>query len=250
MSTSSDKKVWIWQGSFQDHVRILIHLPFFFVAPIALPPKAVESVHLSVNSVNRCPFCTGLHGEIGRLAGLEDALAVNESAKLSASEEIEFGIFSNYGKSFGTHNGRGAAVDGLFEQIREEKGVLAAKSAQGLAFFLMWGSMTGNTLISFYRGTLRGEMKEGSNIVFEICFAVYYSLLFGIITAVSKILSFVPSNVPVFVNVIIGLVLPLVASIWIIPYAIVGLVLNLRFIILKENEYNPLGDQYQMKKIE
>jgi AhpD family alkylhydroperoxidase len=246
MSSSPDKKVWTWQGSFQDHVRFLIHLPFFFVAPIALPPKAVESVHLSVNSVMRCPFCTGLHCEIGRMAGLEDVATVNECAKLSASDEAEFGIFSDYGKSFGTHNGRGAEVDGLYEQIREEKGAIAARSAQGLAFFLLWGSMGGNTLISFYRGTLRGEMKEGSNLVFEICFALYYSLVFGIITATSKLLSFLPSNVPVYVNMIIGLVLPLVASIWIIPYAIIGLVLNLSSVILKDNQYDPLGGQYQM----
>lgn len=237
---SSDIKVWTWQGSLQDHVRFLINLPFFFVAPLALPPKAVESIHLSVNSVNKCPFCTGLHCEIGRMAGLEDAKALNECAQLSRTERSDYGIYSKYGTTFGKDNGRGEEVESLFNTIAKEKGMLAARCAQGIAFFLVWGSMGGNTLISFYRGTLQCNMREGSNIVFEVIFALYYSILFAIITIVSKILSFFPSNVPAIVNIIIGLVLPFVASFWIIPYAFVGIL----FSIFLRKHHDPLGGEY------
>ena len=140
---SQDRKIWTWQGSLQDHVRFFVNLPYFFIAPLALPPKAVESVHLSVNSVNRCPFCTGLHCEIGRMAGLEDAIAVNECAKLANAEKEDFGIFSEYGTTFGRFHGRGSEVERIFDLIKEERGLTAAKCAQGLAFFLTWGSMGG-----------------------------------------------------------------------------------------------------------
>jgi AhpD family alkylhydroperoxidase len=240
---SSDKKVWTWQGSLQDHVRFLVHLPFFFIAPVVLKPKAAESVHLSVNSVNRCPFCTGLHCEIGRLAGLEDAKALNQCGKLTDEEDSEYGIFSKYGACFGKNNGRGEELDKIFDDIVNEHGMMAAKSAQGLAFFLTWGSLGGNTLISFFRGTLRGNMREGSNLIFEIVFAAYYSLVFAIITATSKILTFFPANVHPAVNVIIGLVLPTVASMWIIPYSLVGLLCTP--FILKE-QFDPLGGQYEV----
>ena len=246
MSTSSDKKIWTWQGSFQDHIRFLIHLPFFFIGSITLPPKAVESIHLSVNSVNRCPFCTGLHCEIGRIAGLENVSVINECAMLSSSERDEYGIFAQYGMAFGKNHGRGPEVEALFQQISSSKGTIAAKSTQGLAFFLLWGSLSGNTLISFYHGTLNGQMRHGSNLVFEVCFAFYYTTLFAIITVVSKILSFVPSNVPSYVSMIIGLVLPSLASIWIVPYGIVGLVLTLTSTLRMDVQYDPLGGDYEL----
>lgn len=237
----SDTKIWTWQGALQDHVRFVVNLPFFFIGAVALPPRAVESIHLSVNSINKCPFCTGLHCEIGRMAGLEDAHAVNECAKLSDSETGEFGLYSKYGTTFGKYNGRGEQVEALFDTIATEKGLLAARSARGLAFFLTWGSMGGNTLISFYRGTLKCDMREGSNIIFEVIFALYYSVLFAIITFVSKLLSFFPSNVAPVVNIVIGLVLPLVASVWIIPYGIVGLLLSP---CLMFKTWEPLGGEY------
>jgi len=144
---SQDSKIWTWQGSFQDHVRFLVHLPWFFIAPLVLPPKAVESVHLSTNSVNKCPFCTGLHTEIGRLAGLEDAIAVNECGKVADAEKDEFGIFSEYGAAFGENHGRGEEVESLFEKIKAEKGQMAASSAKGLALFLLWGSLGGSICV-------------------------------------------------------------------------------------------------------
>jgi len=201
----------------------------------------VESVHLSTNSVNKCPFCTGLHTEIGRLAGLEDAIAVNECGKVADAEKDEFGIFSEYGAAFGENHGRGEEVESLFEKIKAEKGQMAASSAKGLALFLLWGSLGGNTLLAFFRGTLRGNVRPGTNVYFEGAFAVYHIVVFAIITATSKILSFLPSNVPKVVNIIIGLVLPTVASIWIIPYGLLGLIITP---IIGTELYYPIGGEY------
>lgn len=77
------------------------------------------------------------------MAGLEDAIAVNDCARLSNEETEDFGIFSEYGTTFGKYNGRGEEVEKLFNKIAEEKGMTAARCAQGLAFFLTWGSMGG-----------------------------------------------------------------------------------------------------------
>ena len=42
---------------------------------------------LAVNSANECPYCTGLHVELGRMAGLGDAAEINTITK--SADEIE-----------------------------------------------------------------------------------------------------------------------------------------------------------------
>ena len=52
-----------------------------YAGPNKLDPKTSESCMLAVNSVNACPYCTSLHGELGRMAGLEDKGSAINSAK-------------------------------------------------------------------------------------------------------------------------------------------------------------------------
>ena len=44
-----------------------------YIGPNAIEPKLNESIMVTVNSANRCPYCTGLHGELARMAGVEKA---------------------------------------------------------------------------------------------------------------------------------------------------------------------------------
>jgi AhpD family alkylhydroperoxidase len=183
---------------------------------------------LAVNSANECPYCTGLHVELGRMAGLGDAAEINTITK-SADEierDAEEEAFVRFGRLFGQNDGRGPCVEKSYKDIAEKFGGASARAARGLGFFLYWGSMSGNTLNAFYFGTLCCKRKKGTNPLFEILFALWYCLLFVIIQVVSKILSCFPV-VPKCISMMLGVVLALVASIWILPFGILGLLTGL-----------------------
>ena len=53
-----------------------------YVGPRALEPRLNEAIMNTMNSVNTCPYCTGLHGELGRMAGI-NSYAIVEGAVMS-----------------------------------------------------------------------------------------------------------------------------------------------------------------------
>jgi len=129
-----DKKSWTWEGSLVDHIRILTHFPFFFVAPFVLQPEACETIHLSLNSVNGCKFCTDLHGELGRMAGLQDSYGLMTTGNLSSDEEKkDFGLYADYGRSFAQNDGRGKDLLEKYDAIVAEYGAMSARSAEGVS---------------------------------------------------------------------------------------------------------------------
>jgi len=176
------------------------------------------------------------------MAGLSDAQGVNANGKLSTKEESdELEAFADYGRTFAKNHGRGDEVASKYSAISDEHGTLVALSAEGLAYFLMWGSIGGNTINGFLQGTLKGKTKSGSNAIFEILFVLFYGPLFVVINLTSRILSLFPSGVPSAISIIVSVILPTVASIWIIPYALIAM-LSLPFI--KGEEFLPIGGGY------
>ena len=134
MPPVDNKKSWTWEGSLKDHVRVLKNLPFFFVAPLVLKPEQCETVHISVNSVLGCPYCTDLHCELGRMAGLLDSYGLMRTGNFGASEEIEAcGVFSEFGRIFAQHEGRGEDVKQKYDDIAAQYGPMAAMSAEGVS---------------------------------------------------------------------------------------------------------------------
>ena len=99
-------KVWVTSSFTRDHVRLAWELPGYlgaYVNPFsAIEPKTIESVMLTINSINTCPYCTGLHGELARMA------AVDKMA----------GPAVDFAKVFATESGRGAAVQDAFAKVR------------------------------------------------------------------------------------------------------------------------------------
>jgi AhpD family alkylhydroperoxidase len=216
------KKTWGMCGALQDHLRIMQAIPYIFKAPFTLSPKEGESLMLALNSANSCPYCTELHGELGRMAGLEDANAINTMDK-DTNTDRECQLFVHYGRVFGDFDGRGAEVDAAYQSLETTVGSSNAKCAQALGYFLFWGSMSGNTLNAFWKGTLRCAHKDGSNVLFELLFFVYYCVLFTLIVVVSFVLKAFPSKVPTWLSSILGVILAAVASIWIVPFGVFGL---------------------------
>ena len=69
------KKIWTLGGCLADHRSVFLSLPRIagaYVGPNSVAPQLNESVMVTVNSVNSCPFCEGLHGELARMAGVDD----------------------------------------------------------------------------------------------------------------------------------------------------------------------------------
>jgi AhpD family alkylhydroperoxidase len=224
MVAATEKKIWTWQSALQDHLRIMLQLPLIVVAPFVLTPKEGESLMLAVNSSNSCPYCTSLHGELGRMAGLDEPSAINVSATVNPKNVQECQLFVRYGRIFGSNDGRGKGVEEEYQKLAESRSYMVARCARALAFFLMWGSLSGNTINAFLQGTLspRGEKKKGSNIIFEIVFVAWYGVCFTIIVVFSALLSLLPNNVPKVLSTVIGVTLAFVASIWIIPLGLMG----------------------------
>ena len=55
----------------RDHVRFmgeLVHYLGAYAGPRALAPTTIESIMVTMNTVNTCPYCSGLHDELARMA--------------------------------------------------------------------------------------------------------------------------------------------------------------------------------------
>lgn len=216
---------WTASKCILDHVQILLHLPYFFLAPLLLMPKQAEASHLSQNFVNGCPYCRMLHGELGRMAGLSETYKLNDLGQVHPDDVKEFSLFAMFGSSFGVTKGTNSEVlDKIQDEIQAEYGRSVAKATRGLSFFLLWGSLSGNTINNFLFETL-GEFKVGSTTLFELIFVLWYGPLFVIIVIVSTLFKAMP-RVPRIIWILLSLVLATVASLWIIPFSLVCLLLS------------------------
>jgi len=46
----------------------LVHYLGAYAGPRALAPTTIESIMVTMNTVNTCPYCSGLHDELFRMA--------------------------------------------------------------------------------------------------------------------------------------------------------------------------------------
>jgi AhpD family alkylhydroperoxidase len=221
----SFKKTFSLGSMLQDHVTIMTSIPAIFGAyagPHRIDPASNEAIMLAVNSVNDCPYCSGIHGELARMSGLDTSSSTKKSASKHSNEAKEAAMVA-YAKEFGRFNGRGDCLKKKYKELEATTGKDKAASVQALCWFLHWGSISGNTILSFFRGRLSGNPKPGSNIVFELLFAAYYTPLYLVISATTLIFKAFP-RVPKAVSMVIGCTLTTVASVWIIPVGVVGLI--------------------------
>ena len=101
-----------------------------YIGPNKIDPETAEKCMLAVNSVNECSFCTSLHGELGRMAGLGDAAwkSINEAKsgadikKISGNDPMVI-----FARKFGECDGRGADLDKAFLVLEEAVGLASAR---------------------------------------------------------------------------------------------------------------------------
>jgi hypothetical protein len=185
-----------WTETLGDHRTIasnLARLLGAYVGPNMLPPDMIESIMLTVNSVNMCTFCAGLHCDLGRIAGLKEPHKINQAK--SSDEIVELcpsghGAAVRYARIFAMTDGRGKMESGAFDALVLACGDPMAGSVRALCWFLYWGSFTGNTLSCAIGHKVP---KPGTSTSFLGQFLAYYSLLFyGVVTVVSVVLKVLP----------------------------------------------------------
>lgn len=213
----SAETTWTGKSCLADHVTVMGALPKIFGAYAGankVDPQLNEAIMLAVNSQKQCPYCTGLHGELGRMAGLDKAVdqllaagSVAEVEKVSDDKAI------TYARLFADCNGRGQELSDALAEVAKVHGDGKAISVDALCWFLHWGSVGGNTLNS----ALRGEIKSPWAFVY----VVYYGPLFGTIKVLSVLLRVVP-QVPPMISGVIGVILATCASVWVIPLGLLG----------------------------
>lgn len=219
-----EKKIWTLSGCLADHRSVILNLPRIagaYVGPHAVDPKLNESVMVTVNSVNSCPFCEGLHGELARMAGVDDPKALMSAKSEGECRQLVDDPAVSFARIFAECDGRGPRVDEAFSVLAEATRPAYAGSVRALCWFLLWGSIGGNTINAFL-SRLVGRPKKDSSALFELLFALYYGPLFLIIASVNALLRFAP-RVPKWFSAAFGLLLTVIAGSWIILPGLVGL---------------------------
>eukprot|EP00928_Gymnodinium_smaydae_P091873 TRINITY_DN75632_c0_g1_i1.p1 TRINITY_DN75632_c0_g1~~TRINITY_DN75632_c0_g1_i1.p1 ORF type:complete len:291 (-),score=22.66 TRINITY_DN75632_c0_g1_i1:40-834(-) len=211
-----------WSASecLRDHVSVAASLPKIlgaYVGQNAIAPKLNESIMVTVNSANKCPYCSGLHGQLARMAGVEDATKLESAESADEARKVVDEEAITYARIFAENRGRGEKEQSAFEELVRQYGTGKAGSIRALCWFLQWGSLGGNTLNAILNGSHSG------NLAFRVLYGLYYGPLFLVIAVMNRLLVFFPT-VPTWFSASIGVVLTFVAGSWLIPVAIVGAV--------------------------
>mmetsp|Transcript_25642 Transcript_25642/g.55719 ORF Transcript_25642/g.55719 Transcript_25642/m.55719 type:complete len:297 (+) Transcript_25642:100-990(+) len=227
-----------WTNASQclsDHWKILKQLPSImgaYVGPAAVDPSLGEKIMLSVNSHNDCPFCTSLHGELARMAGIDEderscLLEGEKGGTTSEDADTESTLKEKedpalpYARTFAATNGQ--VPEEAEAEMATAYGPEKAASVTALCWFLYWGSLGGNT-INALRARFAGTGPKDSSFssrVFEVAFFAYYGVLFGTIHCISLLFGKLPT-VPKGVSAAIGVVLCVCAGVFIFPVGMFG----------------------------
>jgi len=175
-------KTWVASTFTRDHVRFMtesLHYLGAYLGPRALPPTTIEAVMVTMNNFNTCPYCTGLHGQLFRMAGA--------SVDKKAPEVV-------YAQTFALEAGRGAKMQAAFDTLASKIGAGKAISVRALCWALLWGKTTGNS-INVVRSKIT-SLRFWKLSPFELLMFLYYGPLFlviGILNATLTVAPTVPS---------------------------------------------------------
>lgn len=197
----------------RDHTRFAAMLPGYLGAYIgpgrALAPAVIEAVMVTMNSYNTCPYCTGLHGQLARMAGADEI------------DETSHHVI--YATKFAQEAGRGEEVQTAFSVLEEKIGSAKAASVKYLCWALLWGKTTGNSINNARSKVLGCKLTSISPL--DLLLLVWYGPLFLVIGVLNLILAKAPP-VAGLVSTILGAILWLPQAIFISPLGIICILLN------------------------
>jgi AhpD family alkylhydroperoxidase len=208
-----------------DHVDLFLNDGILLTAYMgcpSVPPAELEAIMVVVNSANDCPYCTGLHGELARMAGVSE---YKELAVIKTGEEaIKVGTHASlhFARVFAENGGRGDEVTKAREQLIAAEGDNKAAKVNALCWYLKWGAMGGNTT-NCVKKRLLGLAPLGEMSLFDCLFFLVYGVFFFIVFVVNSILKFLP-EVPAWFSACFGDFLVFVCQVWILPLGALALV--------------------------
>ena len=86
-----------------------------------LDPDVAESVMLAVNSINSCPFCSGLHCDLARIAGTKRPYKIDKAKSLeevvSYCDKRRDQVAVRYARVFAMTDGRGKKSEEAYEKL-------------------------------------------------------------------------------------------------------------------------------------
>ena len=207
-------KLWTWRTLLRDHTRFLSILPNYLAAYIlpgySLSPTTIESVMVTMNSINTCPYCTGLHGQLARMAGV--------SKPNPTDPEVV------YATSFAQESGRGSDVAASYDTLITKIGPKKAQSVRALCWALLWGKTTGNTINNCRDKLFKFQWTQVRTV--DLFVMAYYGPLFLVIGVLNKLLTVAP-GIPKVGSAVLGAVLWVPQALNIIPLGLASVVLNL-----------------------
>ena len=112
--------------------------------------RAQRSSHGHRQSVNSCPYCEGLHGQLARMAGVDDPDQLMAATSIAECTKVIDDPAIVYARTFAEQDGRGEVEEQAFHKLAEDTHVGFARSVRALCWFLLWGSIGGNTLNGFF----------------------------------------------------------------------------------------------------
>jgi len=220
-NNNQEKQQWMTATDcLEDHVEVWTRLPTIlgaYLGPHQIPAQLAESIMVAVNSRNNCPYCEGLHGELARMAGVEQHEQLQAAASVEDCTLLVSDPAVAFARTFANHH-RGEddvhALDKAYQQVVETHGSDKAKSVEALCWFLTWGSLGGNTVNSV--------LWEGQRGAFPLAFTIYYAPLFGVIAIMNKGLECMPNMPGVFFQGM-GITLTVAGGTWMTPVGLMGL---------------------------
>ena len=117
--------------------RNLLRIAGAYVGPNSVDPELNEAVMVTVNSVNSCPYCEGLHGELARMAGVDDPSGLMQAKSLSECTKIVDDPAIVYARTFAENDGRGAPEQAAFDALTQSTSEGYARSVRALCWFAL-----------------------------------------------------------------------------------------------------------------
>ena len=158
------------------------------------------------------------------MAGVESVQSLMTAESLQECQQFSDQAAISYARIFAEQNGRGAHEESAFQSLLSLEGKGRASSIRALCWFLLWGSIGGNTINGFL-ARFKGQGRTDSNLIFEILFFVYYGPLFLLIAIVNALLHFFP-KFPAWFSAAFGVLLATIASVWIVPVGLLSVLVS------------------------
>lgn len=197
----------------RDHTRFAAMLPGYLAAYIvpgrALAPSVIEAVMTTMNSYNTCPYCSGLHGQLARMAGVDDI-----------DKTLPHVI---YATKFAQEAGRGEGERAAFVTLEQALGKAKASSVHYLCWALHWGKTTGNSINNARTKVLSCDICAISAL--DILLLLWYGPLFLVIGILNMILTKMPP-VAGLISTVLGAVLWVPQALFIGPLGIICIILH------------------------